>query len=307
MINTKITHVDEKSYTTSVTLMQIVTSIVSVIIFGIITLISYSDLTSLLKLSNIPDTFITYMFPILIVSIIIMAIISYIGNYVLAKLYNFLLRYFKGIQFELTPHNEIKEVDRLHTSLILTIISVIWSGICAAIGLIIYFIILTILGPATTNMSIIDKLFTSSIPAVIIIITIIGFAIISFIEFAVFFYILNFYLRITPLKVDLTENEEIEITKIDITSLVMSVGLTLATISFITSVIGIFSSPDIFVSFYGLIVSISFVLISIILEGFAYNYISDKKTGIKIKITPSNNITREYVNPIAGNQQSDEE
>ena len=294
MINTKLAFIEPKSTAKVSTIYSLIISIITsiiLIISGILLINGFPQLKEIFPNNSLG------IFGILIgviMGIIVGLIINYAFTYLNALLYNYLIQHFKGIQFELTPHNEIKEIDIIPSLTMIMIIMAVWLIIEGILLFISFSVVLSLLSHASTifrniNMT---SLATGSLTVVTIsvLFTWILFAILSLIVMFIF----NFYSRRNPLKLDIIEDQGLEIKSIDILSYVMSAGFTIITLELIRTLISIMISGSMEVAILNIINTIALCLVFSTIAPFIYNFIASKVGGIRFDIVPSDNMVQEY-------------
>lgn len=297
MINTRIAYIEPNSMAKISTAMTLIGSIIALVISIIAMILLVSSVPQLKSYaSNNVSLFVILG---IIIGLLITLIMNYILTYLNALLYNYLLKYFTGIQVELTPHNEIKEIDIIPTLSINIIISAIWFIIIGIILFLTFSVVLSALSHVTSvfgNLNL-ATITTSSLVVVtlVVLIALIFLGIILVITMFIF----NFYARRNPLKLDITENNGLELKSIDVMSYVMSIGLTTLTIQLIRTLINIMVGGSMEVALLSIVNTIAVCLIFATAVPYIYNFIASKFGGLKFDIEPSSNMIQEY--PVTDN------
>jgi len=295
MINTKLAFIEPKSTAKVSTIYSLITSIITLTILIISGLLLINELPQLKEVLPINNPL--GIFGVLIgviIGAVIGLIINYAFTYLNALLYNYLIQHFKGIQFELTPHNEIKEIDIIPSLTMIMIILAVWLIIEGILLFLSFSIVLSALSHASTLFGNINiaSIATGSLTVVTIsiLLTWIIFALLGLIVMFIF----NFYSRKNPLKLDIIEDNGLEIRSIDILSYVMSIGFTIITLALIRTLISIMISGSMEVAILNIINTIALCLVFATITPFIYNFIASKVGGIIFDIVPSDNMVQEY-------------
>lgn len=297
MINTRLAYLEPKSSAKISTAMSLIGSIIAMVIsvIAMILLVSYVPQLKTYVSNNI-SLFLIFG---IVIGLLITLIFNYLITYINVLLYNYLLKYFKGIQFELTPYNEIKEIDILSTLSITLIIAAIWFIIMGIILFLTFSAVVSILSHVTSVFSNLN-IATIATTSLVIVTSIILLSLVIFaIMFIIIMFIFNFFSKRNPLKLEITEDNGLELKSVDVMSYVMSIGLTLLTIQLIRTLINIMVGGSMEVALLSIVNTIATCLIVTAAVPYIYNFVASKIGGLKFDIEPSSNMIQEY--PITNN------
>jgi hypothetical protein len=292
MINTKLAYIEPKSISKVSTVLSLIITVIGVII----SLIAIGLIVSALPQLNtyISTNISAFIIIGIIIGLILSLVLNYVVVYINALLYNYLLKYFKGIQFELTPYNEIKEIDILPTLTMEMIIMAIWFIFAEIVLILTFSIVISLISSASNIFGNINvATLTANSLTVVTLATLISWVFMSILMFIAMF-IFNFFTRRNPLKLDIVENDILELKSIDVISYVMSVGFTLLTIQLIRTLINIMVSGSMEVALLNIVNTIAICIVFTAVMPFLYNIISSKMGGIRFNIEPSSNMIQEY-------------
>ena len=292
MINSKLAYIEPKSIskiTTAFTLIGIIIAVIlSITTIGVLVTTFPQLKEYVFKNTSL------FIYLGIIIGILILILLTYVITYINALLYNYLLKYFTGAQFELTPHNELKEIEIMPTLSIYMILMAIWSIISGIFLFITFSTVMSLLSHVTSVFGSMDfgAIAASSLTIVTlsILVSLIAIGIITLIQLFIF----NFYSRKNPLKLEIVEDNGLEIKSVDIASYVMSAGLTLLTIELIRTLMNIMVGGSMEVALLSIVSTIAVCIIYSMALPFIYNFLASRIGGIKFDIEPSNNMIQEY-------------
>lgn len=294
MINTRLVYLNPKSTSKIATLFGLISSIIACLILVIASTLIYTFVLKDLNISNLP---INIPMEILgfILGIVIGLILNYALTYINTIAYNYLIKYFTGIQFELTPHNEIKEIDLMNSTIIVLIISAIWLIISGIITLGLYSIIIMVFEKYLSSLfGSLDIASLTVIPLTVVTLYILLSLVFIAILCVIYIFIFNFFSNRNPVKVEINEENGLELKSIDVISLIMTIGLTTITLQVITSLINVMISGTMEVAILNLINTILISIVITALLGIIYNFLASRVGGIEFDIEPSSNMIQEY-------------
>ena len=297
MINTRLAYIEPNSMAKTSTAMVLVGSVISLLISMIAMMIVVISVPQLK--AYVSNNVLLSIILGIIIGLIISLIFNYVITYINSLLYNYLIKYFNGVQVELTPYNEIKEIDITSTLIISLIMAAVWLILMGIIFFLTFTAVMSVLSQVT---SVFGNLNLANITAgslvvvtLIVLMALICYAIMS----VIIMFVFNFFSRRNPLKLEITENNGLELTSIDIMSYVMSVGLTLLTIQLIGTLINIMVGGSMEVALLSIVNTIATCLIFAAAVPYIYNYVASKVGGFRFDIEPSSNMIQEY--PITNN------
>ena len=302
MINTRLAYIEPNSMAKTSTAMVLVGSVISLLISMIAMMIVVISVPQLK--AYVSNNVLLSIFLGIIIGLIISLIFNYVIKYINSLLYNYLIKYFNGVQVELTPYNEIKEIDITSTLIISLIMAAVWLILMGIIFFLTFTAVMSVLSQVT---SVFGNLNLANITAgslvvvtLIVLMALICYAIMS----VIIMFVFNFFSRRNPLKLEITENNGLELRSIDIMSYVMSVGLTLLTIQLIGTLINIMVGGSMEVALLSIVNTIATCLIFAAAVPYIYNYVASKVGGFRFDIEPSSNMIQEY--PITNNLTNDD-
>ncbi|MDO5825035.1 MAG: hypothetical protein BZ137_04745 [Methanosphaera sp. rholeuAM130] len=297
MINTRLAYLEPKSVSKISTVMTFIICIIGLIIFLIAMGIVVAAVPQLKE--YLFTNYITYTAIGIIIGLILTLLLTYVSSYINALLYNYLMKYFKGIQFELTPYNEIKEIDIIPSLSIFMILTSIWFIVSGILLFLASSVVLSLLSQLTSRFANLDlstiTVGSLTVVTLIVLLSIVFMGILALITMFIF----NFYTRRNPLKIEVLENNGLELKSINVISYVMSIGLTLLTIELIRTVMNIMVGGSMEVALLTIINTIAICIIYTASVPAIYNFVASKIGGLKFDIEPSSNMIQEY--PITEN------